>query len=222
MKVCIVGALLVSALAGASSASATSWSTNFADGPSFSATPPASKLKITATGPGSKVSGVLCNVATATGALTGATNAGPSWMGASTFTPAFSSCTAAGQPATVTCAATSLNALSYAAGVTTGSLTGVSCRITAVTAGCGTNASTGITVTGSLSGGFYTNSTAQLTIPTSGQSLVSSWSAGGCTTLLGTSPGVSIFGKTPANPANDPETLVATATSSFKPSIVQP
>jgi hypothetical protein len=221
MKVCIVGALLVSALAGASSASATSWSTNFADGPSFSATAPPAKLKITAAGPGAKVSGILCNVATATGALAGATNAGPSWMGASTFTPAFATCTAAGQPATVTCATTNLNALSYLAGVTTGSLTGVSCHITAT--GCGTTStSQGITVTGQLSGGFYTNSTSQLTIPTSGQSLTSVWSAGGCTTLLGTSPGVSIFGKTPTPSSGDPETLVATATSSFKPSIVQP
>jgi hypothetical protein len=220
MKVCIVGALLVSALAGASSASATSWSTNFASGPSFSATAPGSKLKITATG--GKVSGVLCTTVSATGALTGASNPGPSWMGISTFTPAFSSCTAAGQPATVTCASTNLNALSWAAGVTTGSLTGVSCRITAVTAGCGTTPSTGITVTGSLSGGNYDNATTALTIPTTGQSLTSVWSAGGCTTLFGTSPGVSIFGKTPTPNTNDPETLVATATSAFKPNITQP
>jgi hypothetical protein len=123
---------------------------------------------------------------------------------------------------TVTCATTNLNALSWAAGVTTGSLTGVSCRITAVTAGCGTTASTGITLIGSLSGGNYANVTGQLTIPTTRQSLTSVWSAGGCTTLLGTSPGVTIWGKTATPSTGDPETLVATVTSSFVPSISQP
>jgi hypothetical protein len=79
-----------------------------------------------------------------------------------------------------------------------------------------------MTITGSLSGETYTNSTSQLTIRTGGQSLVSVWSAGGCTTLFGTSPGVTMFGATPTPSSGDPITLVATVTSSFKPSIAQP
>jgi hypothetical protein len=169
IKVYAAGALLVSALAGAWSATATSWSTNFASGPSFSATAPAAKFRITA------------------------------WA----------------------CTAAWMNALFFAWGVTTGSIVGFSCHATAVTAGCGTTPWTGLTVMGSMAGGFYTNSTSESTIATTGQSLMSVWSPGGCTTLLGTSPGLTIFGKAPNPSTGDPETLVATATSSFKPSIVQ-
>jgi hypothetical protein len=182
-------------------------------------TAPPSKFRIRAAGPGAKVSGFTCNTATAFGSLFGPTNPGPSWMGVAAFTPSFSSC--GPTPWTVSCGSASLNALSFASGVTTGSITSFKCHMTAW--GCGTTStSQGVTMTGQLTGGFYTNSTSQLTIPTSGQSLTSVWSPGECTTLLGTSPGVTIWGKTPTPSTGDPETLVATATSGFKPSIVQP
>jgi hypothetical protein len=220
IKICVAGALLVSALAGASSATATSWSTNFASGPSFTASAPPSKFKITATG--GKVSGLLCSNVSYQGALNGGSNSGPSWTGIMTVTPIFSSCTLAGQPATVTCQPANLNALSYEAGRTNLNVTGIVCRIVAVTAGCGTTPSTGVTLTGTLFGAYYENATFRLTIPIQGQSLQATWSAGGCTTLLGTSPGTVLFGATPTPNSGDPTTVEATITSTFKPSIVQP
>jgi hypothetical protein len=223
MKVCIAGALVVSALAGASSASATSWTSNgTAGGAAYNGTSPPSKLLTTATGPGAKTTGIICNTVTGSGNVFGPTNAGPTWAGAATLTPAFANCNVAGITAVVACAATNLNAVSYATPVVTGNLTGVNCRITVPSSGCGVGAPAvtgGITVTGSVPAD-YNNTAFQLTVKATGQSLNATW-APGCKATMGTSPGTAVFGTATAGVLL-PADLVTTVTSAFKPSIVQP
>jgi hypothetical protein len=216
MKVCIVGALLVSAFVGASSASA-SWTTNGSpSGTAFTGTGGASKLAVTPVG--GAVQGITCTNSSNSGKLLGTVL--PDGLGiAKEIAPVFNgTCQVAGQTAAVKCATTStLSATAYnpATSVTTGTLSGVSCVIVKTSGACG-NATTftggGITVTGSVSG-TYGNTTQQLTVNTAGQSLGVSWSSTGC--LQGTGTGTASGSFTNASGT----ALVYSTTSAFKPQV---
>jgi hypothetical protein len=219
-KVLVIGALLVSALA--SSASATSWTTNgTAGGTPFNGTAPAAKFLFTATG--GKKSGFVCTTASYSGSLFGPTHPGPTWNNVSSLTPAFGGCTIAGWAWTVDCSAAKLNAASYAAPVVIGSVSSINCRIASNTLGCGVVTAGvptgGITLTGTIPAN-YDNTATQLTMKTTGQSLTALWT-NGCKATHGTSPGTVLFGTNTAG-LTDPADLVTTVTSAFKPSIVQP
>jgi hypothetical protein len=214
MKVCIAGALLIAALSGASSASAT-WDTNgSAGGTAFSGSAGSSKLAVSPVG--GAVQGITCTQSTNTGSLFGPSLG--SGNGIATVVPVFGgTCAVVGQTAAVKCSSASLNAVAYASGTgtTTGSLTGVSCIVAKTSGACG-NATTftggGITVTGSVNGS-YVNSSGQLTISTSGQSLPTSWSSTGCLQGTGTGTATGQF-------TNGSGTaLVYSVTGSFKPNV---
>jgi len=213
LKVLVMGAMVVSALASASSASATNWSSNGSASPGtfFSATAPASRLEISVPNPAHLV-GVVCTNTTATGRLIG--TAGPvntgNWSDVATVRPTFSGCTAAGQSAAVVCSEGHLDAVSQSVQVVTGNIRGISCTITAL--GCVIN------VTANLTGNTYDNTSSVLTVNgTSG--ITATWTnSAACRTLMGTTAGGSAsaaFGTT----TSPPGPLGFTVTSSFKPNI---
>ncbi|HMJ34999.1 MAG TPA: hypothetical protein VK501_13890 [Baekduia sp.] len=213
LKVLVLGATVVSALASASTASAVNWSSNGSASPgtAFNATAPASKLEIHVAIP-SHLVGVTCTATTATGRLIG--TAGPSnagtWSDVATVRPTFSGCTAAGQSAVVVCSEGHFDAVSQASNVVTGNIRGISCTITAL--GCV------ISVTANLTGNTYNNTSSVLTV--NGMSgITASWTnSAACRTLMGTTSGgcaSATFGTTTSPPA----ALGFTVTSSFKPNI---
>ncbi|MCW2983315.1 MAG: hypothetical protein JWR63_885, partial [Conexibacter sp.] len=186
LKVCVAGALVASALVGASSASA-NWTTNgSAAGTTVTfTTSQSSTLTVTATG-AAGTQGITC----AGGINSHADFFGPSLASGNAIATItalnfIGPCNVVGQTAAVKCTNTAssmpvLNAVSYASGTstTTGTITGVHCII--VRPGVCGNATTfnstgsatgeGITVSGSV-GGTYGNTTQQLTILAAGQSL---------------------------------------------------
>jgi hypothetical protein len=216
LKACIAAALIVSALAGASSASA-NWTTNgSASGAAFSGSSGASKLAVTPVG--GAVQGITCTSSTNTGLLLGPSLASGSTLAAVTLLFG-GTCQVAGQTAAVKCtdlggmlAGTAYNP---ATSVTTGTLTGVSCVVVKTSGACG-NATTftggGITVTGSVSG-TYGNTTQQLTVNTAGQNLAASWTSTGCLQGTGTGTATGQFTNASGTAA------VYSVTSAFKPQV---
>jgi hypothetical protein len=206
MKMLATGALVAAALGGASSTSA-NWTTNGSFGgtlSSFTAGP--SRLAVQPVGGAAQ--GISCpsgslqmnlqgpSLATGNGIATGLTLGFKRQLGFPTV-----ECTVVGQSAAVKCASSgALNAVSYApvGGVTSGSITGISCVIAKLSGACG-NATTfnatgsatgaGITLTGSVTG-TYGNTTQQITVSTTGQALATSWTSTGC--LQGTGTGTAV------------------------------
>jgi predicted DNA-binding protein with PD1-like motif len=205
-KILVVGALLISALVSASSASATSWSTNGSI--TYTATAPAAKLEIHS--PSTPLT--ICTTVQSAGHLVSGVGATGSTFDTGTVTPIFGSCTIAGLVATVNC---SSNAHLVATGespanVINGHLTNISCTIT--------RGVCVITVTGEVTT-QYNDTTGQLTVAAAGQSLLAN-APGNCNSITGfTAAGgglaASTFG-TNATPITD---LTYTVTSSPKPVI---
>jgi hypothetical protein len=194
LKICIAGALLASAIAEASSASAAEWHTNgSASGTTFDLTSGASKLNVTP--PGGPVQGITCTASGHDIHLLGPTLvAGAEGTFIGKGTPTFTgTCQIAGQTAAVKCTPTDEDVYdgTYlpAGGITTGTVTGIHCIVVKTNGACG-NATTftggGITVTGSVEDTF-TNSNGQLTISAANQTLAVRWSSTGC--LQGTGTG---------------------------------
>jgi hypothetical protein len=172
IKILVLGAMVVSALASAGSASAANWTSN---GPiaNYTATAPAAKLAIAS--PSNPLT--ICTNVSSNGNLNGPTgpvNTGPWNTG--NASPKFASCTIAGLVATVACSTTAnLNAVSQAGTVVTGTLSSISCTIT--------RGACVITVTGSVPTD-YDNSTGVLTVKSAGQSLAAS-APGACNSITG-------------------------------------
>jgi hypothetical protein len=214
MKVCIVGALLVSAFVGASSASA-NWTTNGdATGVAFSGSAGASKLGVTATGSTVGVQGITCTSSSNTGSLFGPSLA--SGSGIASVLPIFGgTCQVVGQTAAVKCGNATLNGLTYSAvtNVSAGNLTGISCVVAKTSGACG-NATTftggGITVTGTVNGS-YGNTSQQLTIDLAAQNLKASWNSTGCLQGTGTGSATGAFSNASGT------ALTYSVTSAFKP-----
>jgi hypothetical protein len=215
MKVCIAGALMLSALVGASSASA-AWTTNGAG--NFTGSAGASKLAVTPVG--GAVQGITCTSSTNSGTLSASQASGTGI--ATSVLPIFGgTCQVAGQTAAVKCANTSsLNATSYApaTNVVSGQLVGISCVVAKTSGACG-NATTftggGITVTGSVQG-TYGNTSQQLTVSTTGQALGVSWSSTGCLQGTGTGTASGLFTNASGT------ALTYSTTSAFKPQVTSP
>jgi hypothetical protein len=204
MKVCVAGALLISALVGASSASA-EWTTNgTAGGLTLHATAGGSLLNVSPVG--GAVQGISCPLSSIDVHLY------PTQTSGNTIghvTPTFTrnatlgtECQAAGQNAAVQCTPTkaSFNAVSYypLTGITVGNVSSIHCQVVKLSGACG-NATTfnatgsasgaGITVSGSVPG-TYTNGNGQLTVTSTGQGLAALWSSPGC--LQGTGTGTAV------------------------------
>jgi hypothetical protein len=208
LKVLILGAMIVSALASASSASAT-WTTNSggAGGPAFSATAGATRLSVTPTGP-------ILNCASGNRA-TGVLNPGnASGLGLATVTPIFGSgatpdCTVSGLAFTVSCAAAELNGASFANPVTTGTISNIDCTITIP------NCS--VTVTGTVPAD-YNETTSVLTVTFPGQALTYVATGSACTAL-----GFAASGTRDADYTNGTGGSTAyTVVSTFKPTVTNP
>jgi hypothetical protein len=143
----------------ASSASATTWTSN--GSMAFTGTTGASRLLIK-NGSGTVTSTLNCTTTSGIGTL----NVSASFPNnAATMTPRFSTCSVAGQTFTVACntdlaggSSTNLKALGWLSGVTSGSLTGVTCNVKIGPTVC-------TTITGSVEG-TYTNP--DLVTPASG------------------------------------------------------
>jgi hypothetical protein len=214
MKVCIAGALMLSALVGASSASA-AWTTNgSAAGSTFTGSAGASKLAVTPVG--GAVQGITCTSSTNDGQLFGPSSTGTTIASA---TPIFGgTCQVAGQTAAVKCSSGAMlaaTAYAPATSVSSGTLSAISCVVAKTSGACGnptTFTGGGITVTGSVQG-TYGNTTQQLTINTGGQALGVSWSSTGC--LQGTGTGTASSQFTNASGT----ALVYSTTSAFKPQV---
>jgi hypothetical protein len=215
IKLCLVGMLATSALAGATPASA-GWTTNGSStglGTDFSGTAASSVFTVVTTGAGAQ--GIRCNTLSAAGHWHGSGVILPDGTRVATTTSfGFSACTEVGQNAAVRCDVTNMNqnavSFSPATSVTLGTLTGVSCSVTKSACGNSTSVTGGITVTGSVND-TYGNTSQQLSINTTGQSLSVSWTAAGC--LSGTSPGSGTFTNSSGT------ALSASVTSAFKPQI---
>jgi hypothetical protein len=164
LKVLILGAMVVSALASASSASA--WTTN---GPfNFTATTGATRLTATP-GPVLNCSGPNSG----TGTLNAKSGAG-SGLGLATVTPRFNGCTVAGLAFTVSCAAAELNGSSYVAPTTTGTISNLDCTISIPNCT--------VTVTGTVNAD-YNNTSFQLTVTSAGQALSYTATGSSCSAL---------------------------------------
>jgi hypothetical protein len=221
-KLCLGGALAVTAMAGitsSASAAITSWHTNGnATGTTITATAGASRLDVTATGSAIGVQGITCATSSVHGLLFGPTFLSATANVASSVTPIFGGpCLVVGQTAAVQCRSTGvLNAQNFASPITSGQLSGIDCVIVKTSGACG-NATTftggGITVTGTVQG-TYNNSTRQLTVSQSGQNLHASWSATGCLQGTGTGSATGSF----ANASGTD--LTYTITGSHHPTIV--
>jgi hypothetical protein len=219
LKVVLLSAMLVSALA--SSASATNWTSN---GPgNYTATAPAAKLVTTSP----SGLGTLCLTNSATGNIAGPTgpvNTGTWDVG--TVQPIFTNCTLGGSPAAVNCENNAhLIAASQSGTVVHGHLTNIRCYIAG--GGCGAFAAgpprsvttIGLTVTGEVTGD-YDNSTNVLTVLAAGQSLtVASAASAGCDTLTGWTSGPRVWSASFGSNATPPGNLNYTVTSAYKPNI---
>jgi hypothetical protein len=207
IKGLIAGALIVGALAGASTASA-NWTTNgSAGGTAFSDTAGAALLTVTATGAAAQ--GLSCTSASQLVTLTGPIVNFTLW---DFDVWSFFGCRLVGQNAAVKCSGSSMfNGVTYAAPTTTGNLTGISCVVTKAACGNSTSVTGGITVTGTVNGS-YNNTTAKLTISNVGQQLNVSWPSAGC--LSGSSAGA-----TGSLTDSAGASLVYSVTSSFVPNV---
>jgi hypothetical protein len=201
LKALVLGAMLVSALASTSSASATNWTSN---GPmSISATATAAAQIAVAVPTPSHTLTIVCGTASVSGNLNGPVgpaNTGP-WNGVASTTPAFTSCTVGGVAVTFVCTSVTLaqlNALSQSGGPGTsvhGTISNINC--VATVAGCTFTINGSVVVT-------YDNA-GHLVINLTGQGLVITWAnSAACNALFGTSP---------ADPHTGPGTL-STATGS--------
>lgn len=180
-KLAMVSVLMLTASAAFGWSTASAWTTT-AGGSSLAATAPTSKLTINTATP----VGVQCTGTSASGNLLSLVNAnnGLPTKVSSTLTLTFTGCTAAGLAATVNCTGTAaeLWAISYSGGITTGQVRNVTCSITVNSLpGCK------ITVVGSGASGVavsvtYNNTTKQLIVSASGQTLTASWTSA-CTIL---------------------------------------
>jgi hypothetical protein len=223
LKVLVLGALVVSALASASSASATNWTSNgTAAGVTYSGTGSGSLLVIH--GPNGNV-GVTCTTSTTTNAKlfgpTGPANTG-TWSAVSTLTPTFGTCKVAGVAATVSCGTANLNAVSQSGVVVSGNLSSINCTITrstcVITVAPTTGGATGVGVQGT-----YNNNTGVLVVAggfPSTQTLTASWTGDTvCDTIFGTTTGgtgASYFGSQTQTTVGYPDSLSYTV-SAFAP-----
>jgi hypothetical protein len=205
-KILVVGALLVSALVSASSASATSWSTN--GSLTYTATAPAAKLEIHSP----SLPLTICTNVSSTGHLQSGAGATGSTFDTGTATPIFQSCTIAGLVATVNCTPNNahLVAASETATVVQGHLTNISCTIT--------RGACVITVTGEVTT-QYNDTTGQLTVLAAGQALSGS-APGACNSITGfTAAGGGNASATFGSNATPIGNLVYTVTSTPRPDI---
>jgi hypothetical protein len=206
LKILVVGALLISALASASSASATSWSTN---GPiNYTATAPTSKLEIHSP----SLPLILCTIASDTTHLNSGAGATGSTFDTGTVTPIFQTCTTAGLVSTVNCPLNNAHfvAASEAGTIVQGHVTNIRCTITRGTCV--------ITITGEVTA-QYNDTTGQLTVLAAGQSLTAS-APGACNPLTGfTMAGGGVASATFGSNGTPIGNLVYTVTSSPKPDI---
>jgi hypothetical protein len=208
---CLVLAALLSTLVSASPATAI-WTTNGdATGVQATATAGSSKLAVAASGAATQ--GISCERMDRTWNVTGNLSDGHWDKGETGFT----TCLIVGQAATARCDATEVGtALSYApvTNVTSYALSGISCRFTKASGACGnsTTVTGGITVTGSVNAA-YGNTSQQLTIATTGQSLAATWSSPGCLQGTGSS------GAPSALTNGSGTALIYSVTSSYKPQI---
>jgi hypothetical protein len=202
MKLCVTGALLISALVGASSASAV-WTTNGnSTGLTLHATAGRSELLVSPVGTAGQ--GITCPLASLDVHLYGPTRTTGNTL--AHVTPTFTrdsvtnvECQVAAQNGAVQCTSTTafFSGVTYypATGITTGNVANVHCVIVKLSGACG-NATTfnatgsatgeGITADGSLTG-TYTNTNGQYTVLRTGQNLSVRWSSPGC--LQGTGTG---------------------------------
>jgi hypothetical protein len=204
MKVLLMGALVVSALASAGSASAANWQTN---GPiNYTATAPAAKLTIAS--PSNPVT--ICNTVSATGNLVAGNVAvnTASWN-TGNVTPKFTSCTIAGLTATVNCTtnAASLIVDPPVAQPQLGRITGIACTIVRGTCT--------ISVAGTVNAS-YVNATGVQKVFKAGQ-VLNATAPAGCSSITGSASG----GTWTANYFNNVTNgdLDYTVTSTPKPSI---
>jgi hypothetical protein len=215
LKVLILGAMVVSALASASSASAAVWRSNGTASPGrpFTATAAASKLAITGAS-----AGINCTTTTATGQLYGPTGT----VGVdkvADLSLSFSGCRAGGFNATVSCPALSVSlwALSYTAPVLFGEIQANAdpiCTITVASiSGCTVDVGPTTGVGGVVARGSYNNTTRKLTVDVSPQALTATWRS--CGTLFGAASGSGAAQFTDSAGA----ALVYTVTSVFVPNV---
>jgi hypothetical protein len=199
LKALFLGAMVVSALASASSASA--WTTNGAF--NFTATTGATRLAATP--------GPLLNCAGPNGAkgTLNAKSAAGSGLGLATVTPTFSACTVSGLAFTVSCAAAELNGTSYASPVTTGTISNINCTISIP------NCS--VVVTGTVPA-TYSNTTFGLTVVSAGQTLSYVATGSACTALGFASSGTRSADYTNGTGGN----AVYTVTTNPKPNVTNP
>lgn len=176
-KAAVVAAAALSALAGASSASA-DWHSNGVT--SFSAATPTALTQIVVRTSNENGLGYNCNQATLTGSVASTGPASGTWSSALSFTPTFERCNIAGIPFTFSNASGTFDASSYAGGVTSGTFR----------AGWTANWGPGVcTFDVSIVAPATSNGTA-LTVSPTGQSGTISWPATtGCTTTTGTTGG---------------------------------
>jgi hypothetical protein len=205
-KILVVGALLVSALVSASSASATSWSTN--GSLTYTATAPTAKLEIHSP----SLPLTICTNVSSTGHLVSGAGAAGSTFDTGTASPVFASCTIAGLMATVSCTPNNahLVAASETGTVVLGHLTNINCTIT--------RGSCVITVTGEVTT-QYNDATGQLTVLASGQSLIGN-APSGCNSITGfTSATGGVAGATFGSNGTPIGNLVYQVTSTPRPDI---
>jgi hypothetical protein len=172
MKAAVVAAAAVSALAGASSASA-DWHSNGVT--SFSAASPTALTAIVVRTNNPNGLGYNCDQGLLSGSVAATGPASGTWTSALSFTPSFERCSIAGVPMIITGASGTFDASSYAAGVTSGTYR----------ASWTANWSGICTFEVSIVAPATSNGTA-LTVSTTGQSGTISWPhSTGCTNTTG-------------------------------------
>lgn len=203
IKILILGAMVVSALASASSASATAWTTN---GPlNYTATAPAAKVTIAS--PSNPV--VICTTVSVTGNIVATGGNTGSSFDVGGVLPKFSSCTIAGLAGTVTCSNTArFIVIPPTSQPQQGHLTNISCIIQ--------RGVCAMTLTGEATV-QYTNATNILRLFKAGQNLVLSAPAA-CSAITG-APSGGVWPATWFNNATNGD-LDFTVTSTPKPNIL--
>jgi hypothetical protein len=206
IKILMLGAMVVSALASAGSASAANWTSN---GPfNYTATAPTAKFDIHS--PSNPL--ISCSAVSSTHNLNGPTgpvNTGPWNTGNAALK--FVSCTVAGAVYTVGCSTTAnLNAVSQIGTIVSGSLSNISCTLT--------RGSCVITLTGAVPTD-YNNSSGIMTMKAAGQSLFA-WAPGACNAITGfTAAGGGGASAQLGSNTTPISNLAYTVTSSPKPNI---
>jgi hypothetical protein len=214
MKLGVAAALLVTALVGASSSQA-HWTTNGTPTGTIPYTMSAGPSLLSISAPGGGLQGFTCMSTSAAKTIHNKDIVRPDGTKIGTQHVVNSAgCNLGGLNAAVSCdtAFTYEDGVSYSpsTNVTTLHITGIFCQITKPGCGNSTTVTGGITVTGSYLA-EYGNTSQQLAISPTGQSLVANWSSSGC--LSGTSPGAATLTN------NLGTALVYSVTSAFKPQI---